>query len=155
MPFISTIGGGSAQGFGRGGSAGIEEFIVQYDYTGSSQTFSIPAGITEVEAFVFGPGGGVDSDEGLEGGAGGFVSGTINTSSGGTLKIIVGGGGGPGTQNNGSGGGYSAIATNNWAGSTVSTDHGAIIICSGGGGGSGNGGETYGGKAVLVEEVAV
>ena len=92
-----------------------EEFIVAYNYTGGVQSFSIQSGVTEVEAFVFGPGGACDNNDGASnsvGGAGGFTTGTINTSAGGTLKIIVGQGGAPGTQSNGSGGGYSAVATN-------------------------------------------
>ena len=107
-----------------------EEVIVPYNYTGSVQSFSIPSGVTEVEAYVFGPGGGPDTSDGIAnstGGAGGFTTGTINTSSGGTLKIIVGGAGGPGTQSNGSGGGYSAVATNSWAGSNISNDHLSLI----------------------------
>ena len=85
-----------------------EEFTQTFNYTGSAQTFSIPAGLDELEAYVFGPGGGPDTSDGITnstGGAGGFTTGTIDVSSGGTLKIIVGGGGGPGTQSNGSSGG--------------------------------------------------
>ena len=120
-----------------------EEFTQTYNYTGGAQSFSIPSGVTEIEAYVFGPGGACDNNDGAAnsvGGAGGFTTGTINTSAGGTLKIIVGQGGAPGTQENGSGGGYSAVCTNNWAGSSVGTDHASIIICSGGGGGAGDAG---------------
>lgn len=109
MPFISTIGGGSAQGFGRGPSGKIEEYFTQYDYTGGDQQFNIPSGLTEVEAYIYGPGGGAGTQYGSVGGAGGFTYGKIDTSGGGTLDIIVGQGGSPGSQNNGSGGGYSGV----------------------------------------------
>ena len=113
-----------------------EEKTATFNFTSAVQTWSVPSGVVEVEAYVFGPGGGADSQaQYSEGGAGGFSTGTIDTSSGGTLKIIVGGAGAPGTQYNGSGGGYSGVFTSSWGGSSVSTDHAAAIIVAGGGGG--------------------
>ncbi len=137
MPFISTIGGGSAQGFGRGGSGGLEEYFTQYDYTGGSQQFTVPSGLLEVEAFVYGPGGGGATQYSTVGGAGGFTYGKIDVSGGGTLDIIVGGGGTPGSQNNGSGGGYSGVFHPNW-GSGYGADRNSSILVAGGGGGGGN-----------------
>lgn len=144
MPMLSTFGGGSARGFRS--DKQLTEFIDTYNYTGSSQSFTIPSGVNEVEAYVFGPGGGAEGDTDTRGGAGGYSVGTINTSAGGTLRIIVGGAGGPGSQSNGSGGGYSGVFTSSWQGNSAGTDHAAAIIVAGGGGGSadsstgGNGG---------------
>ncbi len=116
-----------------------EEKFATFNFTSAVQTWSVPSGVTEVDAYVFGPGGGCDSQAASsEGGAGGFSTGTIDVSSGGTLKIIVGGAGAPGTQYNGSGGGYSGVFTSSWGGSSVSTDHAAAIIVAGGGGGAGD-----------------
>ena len=134
MPMLSTFGGGSARGFKS--DKQLIEFIDTYNYTGTSQSFNIPSGVTEVEAYVFGPGGGAEGDTNTKGGAGGYSVGTINTSAGGTLRIIVGGAGGPGSQSNGSGGGYSGVFTSSWQGNSPSTDHAAAIIVAGGGGGS-------------------
>ena len=138
MPFLQTIGGGSSKGF-----SSTQKFVEQtatFNYTGSVQSFTVPANTQSIFAYVFGPGGGADASEPSRGGAGGFSQGNINPVAGATMKIIVGGFGAPGSQNNGSGAGYSAVATPNWGGSNVSTDHGAIIIAAGGGGGGGDAG---------------
>ena len=145
MPMLSTFGGGSARGFKS--DKQLTEFIDTYNYTGSSQSFTIPNGVNEVTAYVFGPGGGSDPSDGVtnsRGGAGGYSVGTINTSAGGTLRIIVGGAGGNGSQDNGSGGGYSGVFTSSWQGGSPSTDHAAAIIVAGGGGGAGDGGVSGG-----------
>ena len=136
MPFLQTIGGGSKQGFSSGLVFG--EQIATFNYTGSVQTFTVPANTQSIFAYVFGPGGGADSVQASRGGAGGFSQGNINPVEGATMKIIVGGAGAPGTQQNGSGGGYSGVFTSSWGGSNVSTDHAAAIIVAGGGGGSGD-----------------
>ena len=134
MPFLQTIGAGSKQGFFSGLVYGEQTAI--FNYTGSVQTFTVPANTQSIFAYVFGPGGASDNSYGSRGGAGGFSQGNINPVEGATMKIIVGGAGAPGTQQNGSGAGYSAVATPNWAGSNVGTDHGAIIIAAGGGAGA-------------------
>ena len=138
MPFLQTIGAGSKQGFFSGLVYG--EQTATFNYTGSVQTFTVPANTQSIFAYVFGPGGAAEPDYGSRGGAGGFSQGNINVVEGAAMKIIVGGAGNQGTQENGSGGGYSAVATPNWAGSSVGTDHGAIIIAAGGGGGGADGG---------------
>lgn len=127
----------------------LQEFSKVFNYTGAIQTFAIPTETVSVTAYVFGPGGGSESNTNTRGGAGGFSIGTIDTSNGGTLKIVVGGSGGPGVQSNGSGGGYSGIFTDSWGGTNVSTDHSAAIIVAGGGGGSANSstGSSHGGGA--------
>ena len=47
MPMLSTFGGGSARGFKS--DKQLLEFIDIYSYTGSSQSFNIPAGVNVVE----------------------------------------------------------------------------------------------------------
>lgn len=134
MPFLQTFGAGSIRGFDQG--LIFSQQTATFNYTGSVQTWTVPANTTSIYAYVFGPGGGAEGNNGTNGGAGGYTIGNINPVPGSTMKIIVGGGGAPGTQENGSGGGYSAVATPNWAGSNVSTDHAAIILAAGGGGGA-------------------
>ena len=137
MPFLQTLGGGSSAGFAN--RVTFKYYTTTFNYTGSVQTFTIPAGTQNITAHVFGPGGSATGDTtNTTGGAGGYTVGQINPVPGGSFKIIVGGGGKPGQQSNGCGGGYSAVATPNWAGSNVSTDHGAIILAAGGGGGAGD-----------------
>ena len=138
MPFLQTIGGGSKGGFSSSLVFGEQTAI--FNYTGSVQTFTVPANTQSIFAYVFGPGGASDDGLGSRGGAGGFSQGNINPVEGAQMKIIVGGAGREGVQENGAGAGYSAVATPNWAGSNVSTDHSAIIIAAGGGGGTGDGG---------------
>ena len=134
MPFLQTLGGGSSKGFAN--RLAMKYHTQEFNYTGSVQTFTIPAGTQNITAHVFGPGGGADASYASVGGAGGYTVGQINPVVGGSFKIIVGGGGRPGQQSNGSAGGYSAVCTPNWAGSNVDTDHAACILVAGGGGGT-------------------
>lgn len=100
-----------------------------YNYTGGVQTYTVPAGITSINVWLWGAGGaGADRTGGGNGGAGGsgaFVKGTLAVTPGQVLQIVVGGrgtfsttngthaggygGGGTAYQNAGSGGGYSGI----------------------------------------------
>lgn len=134
MPFLQTLGGGAATGFS--GRITYKYYTQTFNYTGSVQTFTIPANTQTITAHVFGPGGAADGSYASVGGAGGYTVGNINPVPGGSFKIIVGGAGKMGTQNNGSAGGYSAVCTPNWAGSNVDTDHAACILVAGGGGGT-------------------
>ncbi|MFF5228883.1 glycine-rich protein [Dactylosporangium sp. NPDC000521] len=141
----------------------------RYTYTGADQTFTVPAGITLIEAALFGAGG-ANSLEG-KGGGGGYTTGSIAVTPGQVLTITVGeggkpdsdvgtyGGGGRGGHNavglveanlqkGGSGGGMSAI----WS---ASYGAGPLLIAGGGGAasletasdGGGGGGATGGGGA--------
>tara|TARA_Y100001937_G_scaffold90739_1_gene122863 strand:- start:1138 stop:2157 length:1020 start_codon:yes stop_codon:yes gene_type:complete len=134
MPFLQTFGAGSIRGFDQG--LVFAQQTATFNYTGAVQTWTVPQNTQSIYAYVFGPGGGAEGNNGTNGGAGGYTVGNINPVPGSTMKIIVGGAGGNGTQDNGSGGGYSAVATPNWAGSSPSTDHAAIILAAGGGGGA-------------------
>ncbi len=152
MPFISTIGGGSAQGFGRGGGSPLAE-------------------PTEYEFWLWGAGGGAGSQNRnsanyhtttytkiKEGGAGGVVYVRMQFVSGTNLLLTVGGkgigagvngngtnstggynGGGRGSiagnDGSGSGGGYTGIFIGN--GDSDKTQAKAVAISPGGGGGGG------------------
>ena len=110
-----------------------------YSYTGSSQTWTKPSGITSVTAYVWGAGGGSGwsgSTAGMGGGSGGYSKGTIDVSSISSLAIVVGGGGNyEGSSSwglrSGSGGGLSGIFN-----SSVTHANSILIAGSGGGGGS-------------------
>ena len=129
---------------------------VTFSYTGSNQTFSVPAGKTLLYVYIWGAGGGsggTDTSVTGGGGAGAMVQGTLTVIPGENLTIIVGsggvgsgainvyGGGGRGTNQfegtAGSGGGRSAIrrSTND------------LVTAGGGGGGSWQG--TQGGSATF------
>jgi hypothetical protein len=126
-----------------------------FDFTGATQTWTVPSGVTTATAFVWGAGGGTtQSRNGTFGGAGGFAAGRFNVSAGQTYRIQVGGGGNfsanaataggfagggaggapfSGNQGSCSGGGYSGVFLSNVAAGN------AVIIAGGGGGGAGNG----------------
>jgi hypothetical protein len=122
---------------------------VVYNYTGATQTFTVPAGVTSLDVAVSAAGG----SGGTSAGAGALVYGTLAVTPASVLTIYVGGtgttplgppyniigyGGWPGGgtalggEQGGGGGGYSAIA--NQAGSTY------YVIAGAGGGGTGYGG---------------
>ena len=110
-----------------------------FSHTGSSQTFSIPAGITKLKAKIWAAAGGeynAGTNLTNSGGAGGYTETTFNVLNGETtLTIIVGGGptgnswnvyGGGGSAINGGtgGGGCSAILSGNISSPFVSTSTG-------------------------------
>ena len=86
--------------------------VVAFSYTGSNQTFNVPAGVSRINAKLWGGGGGGwtwDSNAGTSGG-GGFTSNTgFVVTPGESLTIIVAGGGAAaGTRPGSPGGGRSA-----------------------------------------------
>jgi hypothetical protein len=136
--------------------------VITYNYTGSNQTFTVPSGVSSFQVYMWGAGGGGASSDNSsvrisgDGGAGGYVAGTLsNYSAGQTFSILVGqgdnasagntavmnyGGGGAGTDNNnsqgpgGHGGGRSEISI----GGGSNTPAGTRILVAGGGGGGGS-----------------
>ncbi len=101
-------------------------------YSGSSQSFVVPSGVTSITVKIWGAGGGGGGSEaglarspGIGGGAG-FTKTTLTTTPGETLTVIVGGGGSGGAQPafGGGGGGYSVIKRS-----------GTSLASAGGGGG--------------------
>ena len=124
--------------------------IVAFSYTGSAQTWTRPAGVTSITAYVWGGGGGGGAPgwgdlsqqwygvAGESGGAGGYGSAVIDVTNYSSLTIAVAGGGdggsnGDSTWEGGAGGGLSGIFDSNGTGNQSY----AIVIAGGGGGGSG------------------
>ncbi len=97
---------------------------------GSSQTYTIPAGVTSVTIKAWGAGGGKGGGGVSSGGAGGYSSGVLSVTPGESLAIYVGKGGEGGPTNaGGSGGGGSAVLRSNTP----------LVIAGGGGAGGGGG----------------
>lgn len=121
--------------------------IATFNYTGSMQSWSVPAGISTLKLDVWGAQGG-----GSSGGLGGFASGELSVTSGDSLYVYVGGAGkdGPASQNvtgGWNGGGHAAqvdSATYGASGGGASdvrmagTSFANRILVAGGGGGKGN-----------------
>ena len=99
-------------------------FNSAFVYTGSLQTFTVPAGVTSVNIQIWGAGGGGGMGTSTVGGAGAYITGLLAVTPGQVLSLIVGGpgtystptvkpfGGGGGGSANGNvaaGGGRSAI----------------------------------------------
>ena len=129
-----------------------------FTYTGATQTFSVPTGITAITAYVWGAGGGGAAVGGWatahSGGGGGAAVGTINVSGITSLAMVVGQGG-EGQDNQdattirmsfGGGGGNDYTGDNKYSGGggglsgvfNGSYTHGTSLLIAGGGGGGGN-----------------
>lgn len=124
-----------------------------FSYTGSTQNFTVPSGVSSVNVKIWGAGG-AGSDG--SGGSGAFLKGTLAVTAGQTLTFVVGGGGsysnstvsaggygGGGASGGiygGSGGGYSGI----FSSATLSQAN-VLALAGGGGGGGYFGDSTYGG----------
>ena len=138
-------------------SLGGTTTITTFSYTGATQTFTVPLGVTSIQLSMTGGGGG--GGGGLSGyvagpgGAGGLVSGSYTVTQGTTYTLYVAGGGLGVVQNSsatlagGFGGGGSAneVANNNMGGSGGGASYillGSTLIAAVGGGGGGGG---YGG----------
>jgi hypothetical protein len=110
-----------------------------YSYTGSTQTWAKPTGITSLTAYVWGAGGsgGMNGQNGgngnSAGGSGGYAKAVIDVSSLSNLYLVVGQGGSAGIINSnssGAGGGLSGI----FDGSQINHNQSILIAGSGGGG---------------------
>ncbi|HVA98882.1 MAG TPA: PKD domain-containing protein, partial [Bacteroidia bacterium] len=117
------------------------QVTVQYTYTGSVQSFTVPTCVTSIIVKAWGAGGsggGTDNFPGAVGGAGAFVQSTFAVTAGQTFTIVVGGGAGPGQ-------GCLSCApggTSGWGNGVIDGGTGGNAGCSGcsGGGGGGGGG---------------
>ena len=112
-----------------------EDGCINFQHTGSDQTFKIPDNVNLIRIEAWGAeGGGITSEVGRKGG---YSYGEVNVNPGDSLKIVVGGRGENGTIDGGGGGG----------GGTAVFLEDKLLIVSGGGGGSGSGhnGGGYGG----------
>ncbi|MBK9632658.1 MAG: hypothetical protein IPO62_16655 [Saprospiraceae bacterium] len=134
---------------------GFSQTTTCFDFTGSMQTWTVPAGVTTIFIEAYGAQGG-SNPMGVVGGLGGFASGNLAVSPGTTLNIFVGGTGiatttinSPNGGFNGGGNGGTTAATNfnprGGGGGGASdirigginlTDR--IIVAAGGGGAGGN-----------------
>ena len=108
--------------------------------TAGSYTWTVPVGVTSIQAVVTGAGGG-GNITGSVGGSGAIVTATLSVIPGEVLNLVVGGGGGAGnsspySQGGAGGGGSSSIGF----GTTASG--GQTLIVAGAGGGSGDGGDS-------------
>lgn len=99
-----------------------------FSSTGSTQTFTVPTGVTSISAYVWGAGGGSN------GGGGGFSKANISVTPGELLTLVVGGAG-----TAAGGGGYSGI----FSGAVSQAN--ALLISGGGGGGRGGSDQGGGG----------
>jgi hypothetical protein len=114
--------------------------VTRFTYTGSAQTYTVPANTSLMYVYLWGAGGGRNA---VDTGAGAFVSGTVNVTPGATYSIVVGkngntngtvrgtmaeGGGGAGSYSYFGGGGFSGIFS---GGSLVI---GSLVAIAGGGG---------------------
>ena len=99
-----------------------------FDFTGNTQSFVVPDGVTSVTITADGGDGGSWVPEvGISrpGGGGGSVTATFNVTPGDNLLVIVGGRGGGG-EGGGGGGGGTAV---------VNSTTGTLLVVAGGGGG--------------------
>ena len=65
-----------------------------FNYTGDTQTWTVPSGVTSVKFFAIGAAGGGSFPSGGAGGGGGFVIGEVAVNAGDVFDLIVGEGGG-------------------------------------------------------------
>jgi len=125
-----------------------------FSYTGSVQYYTVPTGVTQVTAYMWGAAGGGSSAEGYSwpGGPGGYASGVINVQGLSRLAIYVGQGGAltvsgsnpaaswPGSlshASSGKGGRRSGYTTGYGGGrSEIRTESGSSIMIAGAGGGA-------------------
>ena len=121
----------------------IAQTTVNFNYTGSSQTWTVPPNVNNISVTAAGAEGG-----GNNGGTGAIITGTMNVTPGQVLEIYVGGQGNcPAAGYNGGGSGQSANTSNNTScGGGGATDirispysSNDREIVAGGGGGQGGG----------------
>ena len=104
---------------------------VSFSYTGNTQTYTVPAGVTSITVDANGAGGGAQPGNGGQAGAGGKMVATIPVTPGQVLSVIVGGAGGNSQYNrSGSGGGgFTGVLD-------AANNH--LVSAGGGGGAAGN-----------------
>ena len=132
--FFSPAGAGTAQAAPVCTTSG-DYMVCTFNYTGATETWTVPAGVTEATFDLYGASG-VASD--LSIGRGGRVMATLAVTPGATYQIQVGGmngynGGGKGFNNSQNGGGASDLRATPFALANR-------LLVAGGGGGGGRGG---------------
>lgn len=114
-----------------------------FNYTGTNQTYTVPAGVTSLIVSVWGAGGGggnssFNNPNTCNGGGGAFVTGTLAVTPGQVLTLTVGGGGVPsGGKTFGGGGGTAQQDTASGGGLSAINIAGSYVVIAGGGGGGG------------------
>ena len=124
--------------------------VTAFSYTGANQSYVVPLGVSTVNVYMWGAGGGGNSGSHPTnyGGAGAYVQGTLTVTPGETLTIIVGQGGSAITTNGaaaaatyGGGGGVpsggNSTQNSSGGGRSAIQRSSADIVTAGGGGGSG------------------
>jgi hypothetical protein len=129
------------------GTTAAPAAAVTYSYTGGVQTYTVPAGMTQLKVTAVGAAGGLNSGNGFAGGQGGSVTATIAVTPGETLTIYVGGKGGDSFSGsvgaaagyNGGGQGFARFSTGGGGGTDIrrGTSLADRLVVGGGGGGSG------------------
>jgi len=98
-------------------------------YTGSMQTYTVPAGVTSLDIETSGAQGGIGTST-YTGGLGARIKGTFTVTPGQVLKVLVGQKGGDSASYKAGGGGGGTFVT--------SSSNNPLAIAGGGGGGGGN-----------------
>ena len=134
-------------------SAGVTSVVrttTTFNYTGSTQTYTVPVGYTSINVILRGGGGGgggaINGYTGGNGGSGGYVSGTLAVTPGQVLTLYVAGGGGgettgPTVAGGFGGGGGASLTSINGGGGGGGASYilltGVLKVAAGGGGGGG------------------
>jgi hypothetical protein len=69
-----------------------------FNFTGETQTWTVPAGVSSALFYLIGAGGGGSFPTGAKGGGAGFAKGQLGVTAGDVFSIVVGGAGGVGRQ---------------------------------------------------------
>jgi hypothetical protein len=134
--------------------------IQTFTYTGSDQSFTVPANVTEFYVYMWGAGGQGATDDTYTGygGAGAMVQGVLPVTPGTTLTIQVGQGGTYATSNTYGGGGRAYNFGSAGGGASQIAISGISWVIAGGGGGIGAGLQggcgTYSGSGASGEGLA-
>jgi hypothetical protein len=143
--WISPFGSGGQNGLVVIGYSQQPITLVGFSYTGSYITYTVPTGVTTYFVYMWGAGGS-GNNQGVNGGAGAFLSGIFSVTPGETLRLVVGKGGIAAGQNatDAQGGGGSSLGSANSAQgggrSAIQRDIGGTfteVVTVGGGGGAG------------------
>ncbi|OGH90844.1 MAG: hypothetical protein A2507_01605, partial [Candidatus Magasanikbacteria bacterium RIFOXYD12_FULL_33_17] len=109
-------------------SSGGETTTETFNYTGTIQTFTVPAGVTSIDIDAYGAQGGTGLS--YTGGLGAKMKGTFTVTPGQILKVLVGQQGGNSANYKAGGGGGGSFITDN--------SNSPLVVAGGGGGGGGN-----------------
>ncbi len=152
--FTATVAGAPAPGTctaltlsdGAGQSQAVTLAYTNFAYTGSAQSFTVPAGVTQASVVVAGAAGGAGANQGnggYAGGEGGSVTATIPVTAG-SLTVSVGQAGSTGGGSTfGGGGAYgtgftvSVEGASGGGASSVVQGTSTVVIAGAGGGGAG------------------